>query len=151
LDVEELLEQKQVFGVVDGTEEAPEDVTELKAWKTQHGIAQLPILLAMDRSLQQQYGVQQDAKALWNHLKEEYKLKVKLIVWALQDEMSAVRSADCENVQDYVSKIQGCMNNFNVFADSEGATCGGGTMQKSEHTYHLIKGVPKDNDWMFLS
>jgi hypothetical protein len=52
LEVEILLEQKQVLGNVDGTEEAPEDATELKAWKKQHGIAWSTILLAMERSLQ---------------------------------------------------------------------------------------------------
>jgi hypothetical protein len=53
LEVEILLEQKQVLGIVDGKEEAPEDTTELKSWKKQNGIAQSTILLAMERSLQQ--------------------------------------------------------------------------------------------------
>jgi hypothetical protein len=58
LEIEILLEQKQVLGIVDGTEEAPDakDATEFKAWKKQHGIARLTILLGMERSLQQQYG-----------------------------------------------------------------------------------------------
>jgi hypothetical protein len=56
LEVEILLEQKQLHGIVDGTEEAPnsknaKDVTEYKAWKTQHGIARSTILLAMEWSL----------------------------------------------------------------------------------------------------
>jgi len=71
LEIEILLEQKEVLGIVDGTEEAPEDATELKSWKRQHGIARSTILLAMERSLQQQYGVQKDAKALWDQLKED--------------------------------------------------------------------------------
>jgi hypothetical protein len=66
LEIEILLEQKQVLGIIDGTEEAPDakDGTQFKAWKKQHGIARSTILLAMERSLQQQYGVQKDAKAL---------------------------------------------------------------------------------------
>jgi hypothetical protein len=64
LEVEILLEQKQVLAIVDGTEEAPEDATELKSWKKQHGIARSTILLVIERSLQQQCGVQKDAKAL---------------------------------------------------------------------------------------
>jgi hypothetical protein len=83
LEIELLSEQKQVLGIVDGTEKAPEDATELKSCKKQHGIALSTILLAMERSLQQQYGVQNDAKALWDQLKEDYKSKVKLNVWAL--------------------------------------------------------------------
>jgi len=98
LEVEILLEQKQVPGIVDGTEEAPENAPELKSWNKQHGIAWSTILLAMERSLQQQYGVQKDAKKLWHQLEENYKSKVKLNVSALRDEMSALRSGDCENV-----------------------------------------------------
>jgi len=45
------------------------------------------------------------AKALWDQLKEDYKSKVKLNVWALLDEMSAVKLRDCENVQEFASKI----------------------------------------------
>jgi hypothetical protein len=59
----------------------------------------------MERSLQQQYGVQKDAKALWDQLKEDYKSKVKLNVWALRYEMSIVRLNNCENVQQCASKI----------------------------------------------
>jgi hypothetical protein len=122
LEVEILLEQKQVLGIVDGTEEAPEDATELKSWKKQHGIARSTILLAMERSLQQQYGVQKDAKALWDQLKEDYKSKVKLNVWALRNKMSAVKLSNCENVQEYASKIQGHVNDFNLCADGSNGT-----------------------------
>jgi len=150
LEIEILLEQKQVLGIVDGTEEAPDpkDATEFKAWKKQHGIARSTILLAMERSLQQQYGIQKDAKALWDQLKEDYKSKVKLNVWALRDEMSAVKLRDCENVQEYASKIQGHVNDFNLCADS---STGSGTMPKSEHSYYLMQGIPKDDDWRFFT
>jgi hypothetical protein len=78
VEIEILLEQKQVLGIVDGTEEAPDttDATEFKVWKKQHGITLSTILLAMERSLQQQYGVQKDAKALWDQLKEDYKSNI---------------------------------------------------------------------------
>jgi hypothetical protein len=148
LEVEILLEQKQVLGIVDGTEEAPEDAIELKSWKKQHGIAQSTILLAMQRSWQQQYVVQKDAKALWDQLKEDYKSKVKLNVWALRDEMSAVKLSNCENVQEYASKIQGHVNDFNLCA---GSSTGSGTMPKSEHSYYLMQGVPKNDDWRFFT
>jgi len=65
-EIEILLQRKQVLGIVNGTEEAPnaKDRTQFKAWKKQHGITRSTILLAMERSWQQQYGVQKDAKAL---------------------------------------------------------------------------------------
>jgi len=141
LEIEILLEQKQVLGVVDGTEEAPDakDRTEFEAWNKQHGIARSTILLAMERSLQQPYGVQNDAKVLLNQLKEDYKSKVKLNVWALRDEMSAVKLSNCENVPEYASKIQGHVNDCNLCADR---STGSGTMPKSEHSYHLMQGIP---------
>jgi len=148
LEIEILLEQKQVLGIVDSTEKAPDakDETEFKAWKKPHGIVRSTILLAMERSLQQQYGVQKDAKALWDQLKEDYKSKVKLNVWALRDKMSAVKSSNCENVQEYASKIQCYVNDFNLCAESST-----GTMPKSEHSYYLMQGIPKNDDWRFFT
>jgi hypothetical protein len=119
---------------------------EFQSWKKQHGITWSTILLAMERSWRQQYGVQQDAKALWDQLKQEYKSKVKLNMWASQDEMSAVELRDCENVREYASNIQGYVNDFNLCADSST-----GTMPKSEHSYYLVQGIPKDDDWRFVT
>jgi len=53
LELEILLEQEQVLGIVEGTEEAPEELKELKSWKKQHGIMRSTVPLAMERSLQQ--------------------------------------------------------------------------------------------------
>jgi len=144
--IEILLEQKQVLGIVDGTEEALDanDGTEIKAWRKQPGIAWATILLVMERSLQQQYGIQKDAKGLWDQLKEDYKSKEKLNVWALRDEMSAVRLGDSENVQDYALNIQRYVDYFNLCADS---LTGSGMIPKSEHRYYLIQGIPEHNDW----
>jgi hypothetical protein len=153
LEVEILLEQKQALGIFDGTEEGPDaknaqDATEFKAWKMQHGIARSTILLLMEMSLQHQYGVLKDAKALWDQLKEEYKSKVKLNVWALRDKLSAVKLSNCENVQEYATKIQGHVNDFNLWADS---TTGSGSMPNSEHSYYLMQSIRKDDDWEFFT
>jgi hypothetical protein len=92
--------------------------------------------------------LQKDAKTLWDQLKEDYKSKVKLNVWALQDKMSAVKLRHCENVQVYVSKIQGYVNDCNLCANR---STGSGTMPKSEHIYYLTKGVLNDDDWRFFT
>jgi transcription initiation factor IIF auxiliary subunit len=89
-------------------------------------------------------------KALWYQLKEDYKSKVKLNVWALRNEMSVVKLSICENVQEYTSKIQSYVNDFNLCAETNRST-GHGTMLKSEHTYYDMKGKPKDDDWMFFT
>jgi hypothetical protein len=101
--------------------------------------------------LQQQYGIQKDTQAQRDQLKDTYKSKVKLSVWALCDQMSAVNLGDCENVQDYASKIQGYVNDFNLCANSDSSTGGVGTMPESKHTYYLMKGVWRDDDWRFFT
>jgi hypothetical protein len=53
-----------------------------------------------------------------------------------------VKLRDCENVQEYASKIQGYVNDFNLCAESSITT-----MPKSEHSYYLMQGIPKDDDW----
>jgi hypothetical protein len=146
LEMEIVLEQKQVLGIFYGTEEAPDakDGAQFKAWRKQHGIARSTILHAMEWSLQPQYGIQKDAKVLWDQLKEDYKSKVKANVWALGDEMSAVKLRDCENAPKNSSTIKGYVNDFTLCADS--STCSG-TMPKCEHSYYVIRGIPKDDHW----
>ena len=60
--------------------------------------------------------------------------------------MSAAKLRDCENVQEYASKIQGFVNDFNLCAESST-----GTMPKSEHSYYLMQGIPEDDDWRFFT
>jgi hypothetical protein len=62
--------------------------------------------------------------------------------------MFPVRVGDCQNVQDYASKMQGYVNNLNLSADT---STGSSTMPKSEHSYHLMQGIPKDDDWKFFT
>jgi len=64
--------------------------------------------------------------------------------------MSAVKLSDCENVQEYVWKIQRYVNNFNLWADTTSSP-GSGTMPKSEHTNYLMKNVPKNDYWRFFT
>lgn len=78
-------------------------------------------------------------------------MKVKLNEWAWRDEMSAVRLSDVENVQDHASEMQGYLDNFNLGANSDSLTGGGGTMVKREHTNYLMKGIRKDDDWRFFN
>jgi viroplasmin and RNaseH domain-containing protein len=65
--------------------------------------------------------------------------------------MSAVTLRDCENIEEYSSKIQSYVNDFNLCADTNSLSTGGGRMPKSEHSYYLMKGVPKDDDWKLFT
>jgi hypothetical protein len=60
--------------------------------------------------------------------------------------MSAVKLRDCENVQEYASNILGYVNDFNHCAESPT-----GTMPKSEHSYYLTQGIPKDDQWRLFT
>jgi hypothetical protein len=95
----------------------------------------------LERSLEHQFGVQNDANALRDQLKKDFKAKGNLNVWALRDEMSAVKLSNCENVQEYTSKIQSYANGFNLCADTNSST-GRGTMPQSKHSNYLMKGIP---------
>ena len=64
----------------------------------------------------------------------------------MQDEMSALEWRDCENVREYASNIQGYVNDFNLCADSST-----GTRPKSKHSYFLVRGIPKDDDWRYFT
>jgi len=82
----------------------------------------------------------------WDQKKEDYKSNVNLNVWAWRDEMLAVRFRDCENVQQYASRVQSDVNNFNLCADSSTSP-----MLKSEHSYYLMMGIRRDDDWRFFT
>lgn len=56
--------------------------------------------------------------------------------------MSAGKLRKCDNVQEFAWKIEGYVNNSNLCA--ENSTC---TLPKSKHSYYLIPGIPKDDDW----
>jgi hypothetical protein len=60
--------------------------------------------------------------------------------------MSAVKLSNWENVQEYTSKIQGYVNDFNLCGESST-----GTMPKSERSYYLMLSIPRDNDYRFFT
>jgi len=91
----------------------------------------------MELSLQQQYGCQKDAQTLWDQLKQDNELKVKLNDLASLDEVSAVELSNSENVQEYTSKIEGYVNYFNPHGDSSPSM-----IPKSVHSYYLMQGIP---------
>lgn len=61
--------------------------------------------------------------------------------------MLAVRLGDCDNFQEYASKIHGNMNDYHLCAESDSSTERGGTKPKNELTCYMIKAISKDDDW----
>jgi hypothetical protein len=73
---------------------------------------------------------------------------VKFNVWSVHNEMPAVKFSNCQNVQKYASKIQEHMNYFNVCTE---ISTGSSMMPNCEHSYFLIQGILKDDDWRFFT
>ena len=96
-----LLEQKQVYGIVTGEDERPEDPAEqdataaeklahraaVKDWVKQHGTARSTILLGMEPRLQASYMEITDARTLWEKLATAYKAKLKFNVFQIREEL----------------------------------------------------------------
>ena len=72
-----LVEEKQVYGIITGSDDKPEEpaanttTTEkaaFKDWMNLHGVARSAILLGMEPGIQADYTVVDDAKTLWEKL-----------------------------------------------------------------------------------
>jgi len=81
-DIALLLEQKQVYGIIKGYDEKPEEpaanatapeMAAFKEWMNRHGVARWTILLGMEPQIQAEYTVVDDAKTLWEQLALAYK------------------------------------------------------------------------------
>jgi len=81
-DMALLLEQKQVYGIIKGYDEMPEEpaanatapeMAAFKEWMNCHGVARWTILLGMEPQIQAEYTVVDDAKTLWEQLASAYK------------------------------------------------------------------------------
>lgn len=148
------MEQKQILSILNDKEEAPDpkNRTEYAERREQHRIVPSTVLLVTEWFLQPKlYGVQKDAQVLWDMLKEDSKSKMMMNVWDWQDTISAVRLSDCENVQEYSSKIQSNVRDFNLCTRANSSSTGSGKMLKSKHIYYLMKGVEMDNDWRYFT
>ena len=93
-EMAQLLEQKQVYGIIKGYDNKPEEpaanatATEkatFKDWMNRHGIARSTILLEMERWMQAEYTVGKDAKTLIEKLASAYKSKMKLNIFKIRE------------------------------------------------------------------
>jgi len=103
-----LLEQKQVYGIVTGENERPEDRAEqdataaeklahwaaVKEWVKQHGTARSTILVGLEARLQASYMEITDARTLWEQLATAYNAKLKFNVFQIGDELVGITLED---------------------------------------------------------
>jgi hypothetical protein len=98
-----LLEQKQVYGIIKGYDDKPEEpaanatATEkaaFKDWMHRNGVARSTILLGMEPRIQAEYMVVDDAKTLWEKLASAYKSKLKLNIFEIREDLWSIKLQD---------------------------------------------------------
>jgi hypothetical protein len=160
-----LLEQKQVYGIVTGDDEKPEEAAEgataadklalktaMKEWMKLHGTARSTILLGMESRLQASYMDIDDAQTLWEKLAAAYKSKLKLNVFQIREELLQIKLEDCGDVETYASRIDRKVKDYNLCSEPSTAANAKsvGRMMDEEHVFYLLRGIPRNDDWKFF-
>jgi hypothetical protein len=120
-----LLKQKQVYGIIKGYYDKPEEpganATAIEKaafidWMHRHGVARSTILLGMEPRILAVYTVVEDAKTLWELLASAYKSKLKLNIFEMKEELWTIKLQDCGDVDNYVSRINRKVKDCNLCA-----------------------------------
>jgi len=163
-----LVEQKQVYGIVMGEDERPEDLVEKDAtagdklahhpavndWVKQHGTARSTILLSMEPRLQALYMEITDARTLWEKLPMVYKAKLKFNVFQIKEELLGIRNEDCDDVDTYALQIDQKVKDYNLCSEPltslSDMTRTLAKMTDEEYEIYLLRGMPRNDDWQFF-
>jgi len=163
-----LLEQKQVYGIVTGEDERPEDPAEdataaekfahraaVKDWVKQHGTARSTIMLGMEPRLQASYMEITDARTLWEKLATAYMAKLKFNVFQIREELLGILLEDCDDVDSYALRIDQKVKDYNLCSEPSTSTSDAKTrtlakMNDEEHVFYLLRSIPRNDDWQFF-
>ena len=103
-----------MYGIIKGFDDKPEEpaanatATEksaFKDWENRHGVARSTILLGMERMIQAESTVVDDAKTLWEKLASAYKSKLKLNMFDIMEDLWSIKLQDCGDVDNCASWI----------------------------------------------
>jgi len=159
-----LLEQKQVYGIIKGYDDKPEEpaakatATEKAAfedWMNRHGVARSTILLGMEPRIQAEYTVVDNAKMLWEKLASAYKSKLKLNIFEIREDLWSIKLQDCGDVDNYASRIDRKVRDYNLCAgptttDTDADKDSAKTiarMSEQEHIFYLLRRIPRNDEW----
>jgi len=162
-----LLEQKQVYGIITGYDDKPEEpaanatATEkaaFKDWMNRHSVARSTILLGMEPRIQADYTVVDDAKTLWEKLASAYKSKLKLNIFEIREDLWSIKLQDCGDVDNYVSRIDRKVKDYHLCAgptapwttdatDTDANAKTIAKMSEQEHIFYLLRGIPRNDEW----
>ena len=163
-----LLEQKQVYGIIKGYDDKPEEpaanatATEkaaFKDWMNRHGVARSTILLGMEPRIQAEYTVVDDAKTLCEKLASVYKSKLKLNIFKIREDLWSNKLQDCGDVNNYASRIDLKVKDYNLCSepttpsttDTDAADTDSAKtiakMSEQEHIFYLLRRIPRSDEW----
>jgi len=120
-----LLEQKQVYGIIKGYNDKPEEpaanatATEKAAskdWMNHHGVARWTILLGREPRIQAEYTVVDDVKTLCQKLASAYKSKLKLNIFEIREVLGSIRLQHCGDVDNYALRIDRNVKDYTLCA-----------------------------------
>jgi hypothetical protein len=163
-----LLAQKQVYGIIKGYDDKPEDpaanttTTEkaaCKDWMNQDGVARSTILLGIEPRIQAEYTVVEDVKTLWEKLASAYKSKLQLNMVEIREELWSNKLQDCGDMDNYPSRINWKGKDYNLCAgrtppsttDTDAADTDSAKtiaeISEQVHIFYLLRGIPKNDEW----
>jgi hypothetical protein len=164
-----LLEQKPVYGIINGYDDNPEEPTAnvtatekaaFKDWMNGHGVARLTILQGMEPRVQVEYTVAEDAKTLWEKLASAYNSKVKLNFFEIREDLWRIKLQDYGDVDNYTLWIDRKVTDYNIcagpIAPSTAGTDAADTdtdstktiakMSEQKHIFYLLRGIPRNDE-----
>jgi hypothetical protein len=161
-----LLEQKQVYGIIKGYNDKPEEpaanatATEtagFKHWMNRHGVTRSTILLGMEPRIPAEYTVADDAKTLWEKLASAYKSKLKLNIFEIREEHWSIKLQDCRGVDNYASQIDRKVKDNNLCAgpsttdtdatDTDASTKTIAKISEQQYIFDLLCGIRRNDEW----
>jgi hypothetical protein len=159
-----LLEQKQVYGNIEGYDHKPEqpaananaaEKAAFEDWMNLHGVARSTLLLSMELRIQAEYIIVDDAKTLWEKLASAYKSKLKLNMFEIREDRWSIKLQDCGDVDNYASRIDRKVTEYNICAgpsttDTDATDTDSAKtiakMSEQEHIFYLLRGIARNDD-----
>ncbi|MBC7870646.1 MAG: DDE-type integrase/transposase/recombinase [Chitinophagaceae bacterium] len=96
----------------------------IERWIAANNMAYFLMLSNMNPRLQKQYRMKSpNAKQLWDRLEKDHTQKLMKDVHSLRSKLRSITLEDCGKVEVYASKIQQCVDKFNLCASPEAILC----------------------------
>jgi len=157
-----LLEQKQVYGIIKGYHDKPEEPAAntttmekaaFKDWMNWHGVARSTNLLGMEPRIQAEYRIVENAKTLWEKLASAYKSELKLNIFEIREDLWSIKLENCEDVDNYASRNDREVKDYYLCTGPSTTDTDADTaktiaeMSEQEHTFYLLHGIPRNDKW----